>query len=78
MSSRASSRSSEKRNNLALLLGITPDEADCMLEAGADPAGITGVIDASLDTARHLDKLNETVDCEVARQMDIIRKEIRK
>ena len=75
MSSRASSRSSEKRNNLALLLGITPDEADCMLEAGADPAGI---IDASLDTARHLDRLSETVDCEVARQMDIIRKEIRK
>lgn len=55
MSSRASSRSSEKKSSavLASLLGITTEQAAFMVENGADPSIATGGADCIFDEATH-------------------------
>lgn len=55
MSSRASSRSSEKKSSAALasLLGITTEQAAFMVENGADPSIATGGADCIFDEAIH-------------------------
>ena len=57
MSSRASSRSSEKKSSstavLASLLGITAEQAAFMVENGADPSIATGGADCIFDEATH-------------------------
>lgn len=57
MSSRASSRSSEKKSSttatLASLLGITAEQAAFMVENGADPSIATGGADRIFDEATH-------------------------
>lgn len=55
MSSRVSSRSSEKKSSAALasLLGITAEQAAFMVENGADPSIATGGADFIFDEATH-------------------------